>query len=94
VSYVLQVFIHIRPDGVDRFLPLLKANAEAARGEAGCERFEIFIDPDEPSRMMLLEIYASEEAFQAHLRTDHFRRYSTEAVPLLASRERKVWRRS
>ena len=54
----------------------------------------MFVDPNEPTRMMLMEMYASEEAFQGHLQTEHFKRYSMDAVPLLASRERRVWHRA
>jgi quinol monooxygenase YgiN len=42
---------------------------------------------------MLYEIYDDEKAFEAHQQTPHFKKYLAEAVPLLASRERQVWKR-
>ena len=42
---------------------------------------------------MLYEIYNDEQAFEAHQQTPHFKKYVAEAVPLLASRERQVWKR-
>jgi quinol monooxygenase YgiN len=43
---------------------------------------------------MLYEIYDDEKAFEAHQQTPHFKKYLAEAVPLLASRERQVWKRA
>ena len=42
---------------------------------------------------MLYEVYADENAFEAHQRQAAFKKYVAEAVPLLASRERHVWKR-
>ena len=33
------------------------------------------------------------QAFEAHQQTPHFKKYLAEAVSLLASRERSVWKR-
>ena len=43
--------------------------------------------------VLLYEVYADEKAFQAHQETPHFQKYLAEAVPLLASRERRFWKR-
>jgi quinol monooxygenase YgiN len=43
---------------------------------------------------MLFEVYDDEKAFEAHQQTPHFKKYLAEAVPLLASRERSVWKRA
>jgi quinol monooxygenase YgiN len=42
---------------------------------------------------MLYEVYDDEKAFAAHQQGAHFKKYVAEAVPLLASRERHVWKR-
>jgi quinol monooxygenase YgiN len=38
-------------------------------------------------------VYKDEAAFESHQQTPHFKKYVAEAVPLLASRERHVWKR-
>lgn len=43
--------------------------------------------------VMLYEVYADERAFEAHQQQAHFKKYVPEAVPLLASRERRLWKR-
>jgi quinol monooxygenase YgiN len=93
VSYVLEVKIRIKPDQVENFMAKLAENAKAARGEPGCKTFDVSVDPSDKTSVMLYEVYADEKAFQVHQETPHFKKYFAEAVPLLASRERKFWRR-
>ncbi len=93
MSYVLQVEIRIKPGNVDTFMQRLAENAAAARKEPGCRQFDVDVDPNDPTRVMLYEVYADDRAFEAHQQTPHFRKYVAEAVPLLASRERHVWKR-
>jgi len=93
MSFVLEVKIRIKPDSVDAFMAKLADNAKAARTEPGCRTFDVSIDPNDKTSVMLYEVYADEKAFQAHQETPHFQKYLAEAIPLLASRERKFWRR-
>jgi len=92
MSYVLQVDIHIKPESVDAFMAKLAVNAAAARTEPACRRFDVLVDPADRNHVMLYEIYDDEKGFEAHQQTAHFKRYLAEAVPLLASRQRNVWR--
>ena len=93
MSFVLEVKIRIKPDSVDAFMAKLADNAKAARTEPGCRTFDVSVDPNDKTSVMLYEVYADEKAFQAHQETPHFQKYLAEAVPLLASRERRFWRR-
>ena len=93
MSYVLEVKIRIKPDQVENFMAKLAENAKAARGEPGCKTFDVSVDPNDKTSVMLYEVYADEKAFQVHQETPHFKKYFAEAVPLLSSRERKFWRR-
>jgi quinol monooxygenase YgiN len=79
---------------VERFLPLAFANAAASRGgESGCRQFDVLVDPDRPERLLYYEVYDSAAAFEAHQQTAHFKHYVEHAVPMLAQRERTIWRR-
>ena len=93
MSFVLEVKIRIKPDSVDAFMAKLADNAKAARTEPGCRTFDVSVDPNDKTSVMLYEVYADEKAFQAHQETPHFQKYLAEAVPLLASRERRFWKR-
>ena len=94
MSLVLQVNIKIKPENVDRWMKQALENATAARKEPGCRQFEVLVDPNDKTLVMLFEVYDDEKAFEAHQQTPHFRKYLAEAVPLLASRERQFWKRA
>ena len=91
--FVLQVNIRIKPESIDAFMRKLDENAREARKEAGCKQFEVLVDPGDKAKIMLYEVYKDEAAFESHQQTPHFKKYVAEAVPLLASRERHVWKR-
>ena len=92
--FVLVVSIRIKPENVDRWMPMALENAREARKEPGCRQFDVLVDPKDKTRVLLYEIYDDEKAFEAHQATEHFKKYLAEAVPLLASRERRFWRRA
>lgn len=93
MSFVLQVQLVIKPGNVDKFMPKCLENAAHARREPGCRTFDVVVDPADKTKVMLYEVYADEKAFEAHQATPHFKKYVAEAVPLLASRERRIWKR-
>jgi (4S)-4-hydroxy-5-phosphonooxypentane-2,3-dione isomerase len=93
MSFVLEVKIRIKPEQVENFMAKLAENAKAARTEPGCKTFDVSVDPNDKTSVMLYEVYADEKAFEAHQATPHFKKYLAEAIPLLASRERRFWKR-
>jgi len=94
MSFVLAVQIRIKPDGVEAFMKKLGENASAARKEPGCRQFDVLVDPNDKTKVMLYEVYDDDKAFEAHQQTPHFKKYLAEAVPLVASRERQVFRKA
>jgi (4S)-4-hydroxy-5-phosphonooxypentane-2,3-dione isomerase len=92
--FVLQVNIRIKPENVEAFMKQALENAGEARKEPGCRQFDVLVDPTDKTKVMLYEVYDNEKAFQTHQQTPHFKKYVAEAVPLLASRERVVWKRA
>jgi len=91
--FTLVVHISIKPENVDAFMQKLDANARAARTEPGCRQFEVLVDPNDRTKIMLFEVYNDEAAFEAHQATPHFKKYLAEAVPMLASRQRSIWKK-
>jgi quinol monooxygenase YgiN len=93
-KFVLTVGLVVKSDQVDRFMSMLLENGKAAREtEPGCRQFDVLVDPKDRTRVMLYEVYEDEAAFQAHQQTPHFKRYIAEAIPLLQSRDRFIFRR-
>lgn len=91
--YVLVVNIRIKPENVDVWMQKAREDQEGTRREPGCRQFDILVDPNDRTRVLLYEVYDDEKAFEAHQQTPHFKKYVAEAVPLVASRERQVWKR-
>jgi len=92
--FVLSVELRIKPENVESFMTRALENAAQSRKEPGCRQFDVLVDPKEPTRVMLYEVYLDDKAFEAHQQTAHFKKYLAEAVSLLASRERHVWTRA
>jgi autoinducer 2-degrading protein len=70
---------------------LLRENATASRSEPGCLEFSVYHSIDDPRAFLLYERYTSEDAFQAHRQTPHFKRIiEDQVVPLL---DERVWTR-
>jgi quinol monooxygenase YgiN len=92
--FVLVVNIRIKAENVERFMPMVLANAREARKEPGCRQFDVLVDPQDKTQVLLFEVYNDESAFEVHQQTPHFKKYLAEAVPLLASRERHIYRRA
>ena len=94
MSLVLQVNIRIKPENVASFMQKVIENAKAARNEPGCRQFEVLVNPDDKTSVMLFEVYDDQKAFEVHQSGAAFKKYVAEAVPLLASRERHFWTRA
>lgn len=94
MSLVLQVNIRVKPENVDAFMAQVIENARSARTEPGCRQFEVLVDPDDRTKVMLFEVYDDQKAFDAHQAGAAFKKYLANAVPLLASRERQFWKRA
>jgi autoinducer 2-degrading protein len=94
MSFALQVEIRIKPENVEAFMAKCLENGREARKEPGCRTFDVLVDPNDKAKVMLYEVYDDEKAFEAHQQTPHFKKYLAEAVPLLASRQRHVWKRA
>lgn len=92
--FVLVVNIRLKPENVDLWMQKAREDQAGTLGEPGCRQFDILVDPNDRTRVMLYEVYDDERAFEAHQQTPHFKKYLAEAVPLVASRERQVFKRA
>jgi autoinducer 2-degrading protein len=81
---VILVDFTLAPETRAEFHRLVLENAAASlRDEPGCRRFDVLVpEGDSGDRVVLYEIYDDEEAFAAHVRTDHYARFAeaTEAL--------------
>lgn len=69
------------------FMPLMEANAAASlANEPGCRRFDICVDAQNPSQILLYEIYDDAPAFDAHLASAHYLSFDQATRHMLKSK--------
>ncbi|GJL38646.1 Autoinducer 2-degrading protein LsrG [Phytobacter ursingii] len=69
---VTLVEINIKPDKIDEFLEVFRANHEGAVKEQGNLRFDVLQDPKVKTRFFIYEAYKDEAAVLAHKKTPHY----------------------
>lgn len=70
---------------------LAKLSPEA-RQEPGNLYYQAYQNPDEPAVFRIFEVYVDEDAFDAHVRSEHFARWGVgQAIPALESNERETY---
>ena len=70
---VTLVEINIKPERVDEFLEVFRANHEGALQEPGNLRFDVLQDPEVKTRFFIYEAYKDEDAVAFHKTTPHYK---------------------
>ncbi len=83
--HVTLVHVHVKPDCLPAFLDATRANHEASVREPGNRRFDVLQDPDEPTRFVLYEAYATAEDAAAHKRTAHYAAWRDAVADMMAA---------
>jgi quinol monooxygenase YgiN len=65
--------VQIRPDRRDVWLERIAKYTAAVREEAGSTSFDVYESVDAPNEFSVVEGFASKEAGEAHVKTDHFK---------------------
>jgi len=66
------IHIHVKPEHVEAFIDVTRRNHEGSVQEPGNIRFDVLRSTDDPTRFLLYEWYASNDAALAHRETPHF----------------------
>ncbi len=70
--YVVTVTIRVLPEHLDAFIRATLENARNTRLEPKNVRFDVLQSEEEPTRLMLYEVYAEPAAFAEHQKTAHY----------------------
>ena len=74
--YVQIAELEIDPTQLDRYKAAVEEQIEAAiRLEPGVLVLYAVSEKENPARIWVLEVYASTDAYNAHLQAEHFRKY-------------------
>ena len=82
--HVTLVHVVVKPGAVDAFVAATRENHAASVREPGNRRFDVLQSPEDPTRFVLYEAYASAEDAAAHKQTPHYTRWRDEVAPLMA----------
>ena len=78
--------LEIDPEQIDRYRALLAEEIEeSVRIEPGVLMLHAVALKDNPVQIRLLEVYADQQAYEAHLQTAHFVRYKTLTAGMVRS---------
>ncbi|RKE57206.1 putative quinol monooxygenase [Sphingobacterium detergens] len=78
--------IEIHPEHLEKYKEILKVEAEASiRLEAGVIAIFPMFQKNEPTQVRILEMYKDKQAYQAHLKTEHFQKYKTGTLHMVKS---------
>ncbi len=80
--------LQIDPSKLEIYKAALKEEITiSVRVEAGVLSLNAVYEKNNPTRVTILEIYANEEAYQAHLQTPHFVKYKKDTKDMVKSLE-------
>ncbi|MCA4823212.1 MAG: (4S)-4-hydroxy-5-phosphonooxypentane-2,3-dione isomerase [Serratia rubidaea] len=70
--HVTLVEINVKPDKVEEFIEVFRANHLGAIAEPGNLRFDVLQDETIPTRFYIYEAYRDQQAVDAHKQTPHY----------------------
>ena len=84
--YVRVAQIEIDPAQLESYKAIAKEQIETAiRVEPGVFTLYAVAEQDNPTRVVVFEIYADLEAYRAHIETPHFKKYKAETQDMVKS---------
>lgn len=74
------------------FLARMKQQAsDSLAREPGCRQFDVWTSPENPGSVFLYELYESRAAFDAHLRSEHFRLFDAAVTDWVTTKTVETW---
>ncbi len=84
------VFVDVKPENVEDFRKITLYNHENSRKEAGNIRFDVLQDNNDPTKFVLYEVFASDEAAAFHKTTEHYLKWRETVAPYMASPRKAI----
>lgn len=81
--YLVAVTFDVVPAQFAAFKIRMAKQAADSLTEPGCQRFDVWADPEGAPRVFLYEIYDDRAAFDAHLDSAHFKDFDAAVGPWL-----------
>ena len=81
---IVHVNVRVKAEAVGAFIAATLANARASVCEPGIARFDVVQNADDPTRFVLVEVYRSADAPEAHKRTAHYATWRDTVADMMA----------
>jgi len=81
---VVHVHVKVKPECIEQFKQATISNAQQSLKEPGIARFDVVQQQDDPSRLVLVEVYRSPEAAAAHKETRHYQTWRDAVASMMA----------
>ncbi len=82
--FVITVEFRVKPNAMQAFRKLIDENArQSCRSEPGCRRFDVLAPATDAGGIFLYEIYDDRAAFDAHMKTAHFKEFNEKSADLV-----------
>jgi autoinducer 2-degrading protein len=81
---VVMVHINVKPDSIEEFKQASIINAQNSLQERGIARFDFIQQQDDPTKFLLIEVYAGEEDTGKHKQTEHYQAWRDTVAPMMA----------
>ena len=78
------VSVHVKPEFVEQFKEITAYNHENTRREAGNVRFDVLWDRKDPTRFVLYEVFADDDAAAFHKTTEHYNKWRETVADYMA----------
>lgn len=89
---VVIVRFRVKPAHAAAFVERVRRQASDSLDiEPACRRFDVCLDPSDPTRVCLYEIYDDGPAFEAHLRSSHFAAFDRDTREWLDEKVVERW---
>ena len=83
--------MHAKPGMRDELRKKLLERAQHGRSEPGCIRFDVLTQTDDPDTFLLNEAWVSDEALDAHFKSEAHLSWQAEREKYVASRQLIRW---
>ena len=81
---IVHVFVHVKPDQVEAFEAATLENARNSISEPGIARFDVIRQHDDPTRLVLVEVYLTEKDPARHKETAHYQKWRDTVAEMMA----------
>lgn len=82
--FIVHVFVHVKPEQVERFRNATLENARNSIQEPGIARFDVIQQQDDPTRFVLVEVYRTPDDPAMHKETTHYQKWRDAVADMMA----------